>query len=57
MEKPDIFPAAMLTDVTDPAAKYSITFILRDYISYIDRIFSYLLPISALIGCSSRNPC
>lgn len=36
MEKPDIFPAAMLTDVTDPAAKYSITFTLRDYISYID---------------------
>ena len=24
MEKPDIFPAAMLTDVIDPAAKYSI---------------------------------
>ena len=36
MEKPDIFPAAMMTDVTDPAAKYSITFTLRDYISYID---------------------
>ena len=57
MEKPDIFPAAMLTDVTDPAAKYSITFTLRDYISYIDGIFSYLLPFSALIGCSSRDPC
>ena len=57
MEKPDIFPAAILTDVTDPAAKYSITFTLRDYISYIDRIFSYLLPFSALIGCSSRDPC
>ena len=57
MEKSDIFPAAMLTDVTDPAAKYSITFTLRDYISYIDGIFSYLLPFSALIGCSSRDPC
>ena len=43
MEKPDIFPATMLTDVTDPAAKHSITFTLRDYISYIDWIFSYLL--------------
>ena len=36
MEKPDIFPAAMLTGATDPAAKYSITFTLRDYILYID---------------------
>ena len=36
MEKPDIFSAAMLTDVTDPAAKYSITSTLRDYVSYID---------------------
>ena len=36
MEKPNFFPAAMLTDVTVPAAKYSITFTLRDYISYID---------------------
>ena len=36
MEKPDIFPATMLTNVTDPAAKHSITFTLRDYISYID---------------------
>ena len=36
MEKPDFFPAAMLTDVTVPAVKYSITFTLRDYISYID---------------------
>ena len=55
MDKPDIFPAAMLTDVTDPATKYSITFTLRDYMSYIDWLFSYILPFSALIGCSSRS--
>ena len=35
MEKPDIFPAAMLIDVTEPAAKYSITFTMRDYIYHI----------------------
>ena len=35
MEKPDIFPAVMLIDVTEPAAKYSITFTLRDYIYHI----------------------
>ena len=55
MEKPDIFPAAMLTDVTDPAAKYPITFTLRDYISYIDWIFSYLLPFSALTAVVPRS--
>ena len=42
MEKSDIFPAAMLTDVTDPAAKYSITFTLRDYIYIIYRLNIFL---------------
>ena len=47
MEKPDIFPAAMLTDVTDPAAKYSITLhceiIYRISTEYFLIFFPFLL--------------
>ena len=53
MEKPDIFPAAMLTVVTDPAAKYSITFTLRDYIYHISTeyfliFFPFLLSLAVV---------
>lgn len=41
MDEHDIFPAAILTDVTDPAAKYSTTFTLRDYISYINYFLTF----------------